>query len=289
MTTNGPDRPASSRAQERFPDTTDAFGELSRMMLSRLSTTIEGDIIPRLMLALDPPSTQDARPASMPTELDDKVDEFVRMTLAHDSATVNRFIASLRAEGVKLSRIYLDLLAPAARRLGALWEEDEVTFTDVTIGVCRLHEVLLEFSRCFDANESAHAAGRNALLVPALGEQHTFGLFLVVEFMRRDGWNCWMGTPANLRDFRKLLRAQSFDVVGISVGADRHLPIASEQIAEARRQCQAGTAIVTGGRPFTEDPGLAVSLGADGTAPDGPAAVRQIAQLCRDTKRKATK
>ena len=71
-----------------------------------------------------------------------------------------------------------------------MWEHDECSFTDVTIGVCRMHQVLLEYSRCFEPPDGPHSQGKNALIVPAPGEQHTFGLFLVVEFLRRDGWHC---------------------------------------------------------------------------------------------------
>ncbi|MEJ2255751.1 MAG: cobalamin B12-binding domain-containing protein [Woeseiaceae bacterium] len=289
MKINGPERPYSSPAQERFSDTEAAFGELSRIMLSRLSSTIEGDIIPRLMLAFDStPDDAQALPSVTPLcdRLEGKVDEFVRLVLEHDPAVAKDYVRALRAEGFGLSSLYLDLLAPAARRLGEMWEEDECSFTDVTIGVCRLHEILLEFSRCFDGNCADDANGMSALIVPALGEQHTFGLFVLLEFLRRGGWNCWSGTPATSRDFRQLLRARSFDVVGVSVAADRHLDAVGEQIAAIRRHCGDDVVVLAGGRPFHAAPDLARELGADGTATDGPAAVRTMTDLCRKMKRK---
>jgi methanogenic corrinoid protein MtbC1 len=292
MTINGPERPCSTPAQERFSDTEATFGDLSRIMLSRLNSTIEGDIIPRLMLAFDSvPASAEATNVRPPMRdgLDASVEEFVRLVLAHDASVAKDFVRALRAEGFGLSRIYLDLLAPAARRLGNMWEDDECTFTDVTIGVCRLHEILLEFSRCFDGDCADTSNGLSALIVPAVGEQHTFGLFVVLEFMRRGGWNCWSGTPGTMRDFRRLLRARTFDVVGISVAADRHLDIVSEQIAEIRRHCPDEVVVVAGGRPFHAAPDLARELGADGTADDGPTAVRTLADLCRKTKRKGPK
>ncbi len=289
MTINGPERPCSSPAQERFSDTETTFGELSRIMLSRLSSTIEGDIIPRLMLAFDSiPAGAETLASATPIHhgLEGRVDEFVRLVLAHEPSVAKDYVKALRAEGFGLSALYLDLLAPAARRLGAMWEEDECSFTDVTIGVCRLHEILLEFSRCFDGDCGDKSNGLSALMVPALGEQHTFGLFVLLEFLRRGGWNCWSGTPSTLRDFRQLLRARTFDVVGVSVAADRHLDAASEQIAAIRRHCPADVVILAGGRPFHSAPELAREIGADGTATDGPAAVRTLTELCRNTKRK---
>ena len=49
-----------------------------------------------------------------------------------------------------LELLFLRLLAPAARRLGELWEGDLCTFTDVTIGLSHLQQVLRELSPVFE-------------------------------------------------------------------------------------------------------------------------------------------
>lgn len=286
MTTNGPDRQPTHSTQESLQSRGSKFGELNRMMLSQLSRTIEGDIIPRLMLAFD--AEQYDRPEATRQDLSDKIEEFVDLVLNLDARMAVEYVNALRAQGIPLSNVYLELLAPAARKLGTMWEEDECSFTDVTIGVCRMHEVLLDFSRCFDAPERRLEPKGTALIVPAIAEQHTLGPFMVVEFLRRDGWNCWTGTPSTRRDFRRLLQARRFDVVGISMAADRHLDALAEQISDIRRLKETeDVAIVVGGRPFLESPELAQRIGADATAADGQEAVNQFNSLRRNAKRKS--
>lgn len=264
----------------------DELAELGRSMLNRLSSTIEGDIIPRLMMAFEGSVSRDSPVAPARTDLADSIDEFVRLVLDHDASVANEYVATLRRDGIPLPALYLDLLAPTARRLGQMWESDECSFVDVTLGLCRMHEVLLEFSRCFDPPEAPMASGRNALIVPAPGEQHTFGLFMVLEFFRRAGWNCYTGTPATTRDFDRLARSQDFAMIGISVSADRHLPAAAEQIARIRRLPNGDQAVVlVGGRAFTEHPERATEIGADAVATDAEDAVRKVRSLCGSTHR----
>ena len=248
-------------------------------MVSRLSRIIEGDIIPRLMLALDSPSST-RNDQAIADRLKDSVDEFVHLVLAHDASVAVRYIGTLRTDGIPLSALYLDLLAPAARRLGELWEQDECSFTDVTIGVCRMNQVLLEFSRCFDATAHSAHGGRNALVLPIPGEQHTFGILMVMEFMRRGGWNCYTGNPPTIREVHKLVRTQEFDVIGLSLSSDKNLDTMRRLVAEIRHGARnANAVILAGGRAFVEDPDLVAAVGADAMATDGPDAVEKLRRL----------
>jgi len=291
MTRSGSSRHPSECAQMSFPGKggsantlpADAgvFNEYGRTVLSTLSQTIEGDIIPRLMLAFDSRRTDIAPPVEAGERLGEAVDEFIQLLLNHDASIATNYVTTLRADGVALSALYLDLLAPAARRLGEMWEEDECSFTDVTIGVCRMHQVLLEFSRCFDAaGIESRSSGNDALIIPVPGEQHTFGLFMVMEFMRRANWNCYSGQPANSQEFEKLVASRDFDLIGISVGATGHIDVARQLIAELRAAARNSDAVVmVGGQAFFDDPDLATRIGADAFAADGQEAVRRAEAL----------
>jgi methanogenic corrinoid protein MtbC1 len=255
------------------------LAKLSGSMLSRLSRTIETELIPRFMLAFE--SDKAARYTASEPRLDDRIDEFVDLVINHDSAVASEYVDALRQQGFPLADIYLDLLGPSARRLGEMWDTDDVSFTEVAVGVCRMHQVLLDFSRCFDPTDSAEAHGRSALIVPTPGEEHTFGLFLVVEFLRRAGWHCWTGTPKTVGDLIDLVQEQSFDAVGLSLSADRNIEQTAHTIADLRRcSKKTGLTIVLGGKLPNEQPELVSRLGADGTAKDGRDAVRVLNELC---------
>ena len=290
MTTKGKGRSSEDHAQEHFPDTgshgnsSDAtpeqsFDQFGRFMVSRLSRIIEGDIIPRLMLALDSPSST-RKDQAIADRLHDSIEEFVHLVISHDASVAVRYISTLRTDGIPLSALYLDLLAPAARRLGEMWEQDECSFTDVTIGVCRMNQVLLEFSRCFDATAGASVGGSNALVVPVPGEQHTFGILMVMEFMRRGGWNCYTGSPPNVREALRLVRTQDFDVIGLSLSADKNIDTMRKLISDIRHGTRnADAVILAGGRAFVEEPDLVAAVGADATAADGKEAVEKLRRI----------
>jgi methanogenic corrinoid protein MtbC1 len=295
MTINRSGRDSSKGKQGSFPDQDNRDGEnsahgddisvLSHSMLNRLSRTIESEIVPRLMMALDARRTPplQSEPADALPELD--VDEFVRLLITHDSPIVSEYVKTLRGAGVPLASIYLDLLGPAARRLGEMWENDECTFTDVTIGVCRMHQVLLEYGRCFEALDATKAQGKCALIVPAPGEQHTFGLFLVVEFLRRDGWHCWTGAPQTMRELHGLARKQHFDAIGLSVSAERNVERLAEIIGSIREHsANPDVKVLLGGHVFSDQAELAQQYGADATASDGRDAVKVLNRICSETR-----
>jgi len=253
--------------------------------LMRLSRTIEGEIIPRLMMLLKPEIVEVDQSQNAPT--DDSplysIEELVQLLLRHDATVAYRYVNALRSGGMALPAIYLDLLAPAARLLGVMWENDECNFTQVTLAVSRMHQVLLQFSPCFCASvATGNETGNTALIVPIPGEQHTFGLFMVTEFFRRAGWNIWSGNPATDDELLGVVRRNSFDLVGYSVAADRQLVRLPEQIRAIRKASMNRTIkVMVGGRAFTDNPDLYREVGADATATDGMDAVKLAAVIVK--------
>ena len=191
--------------------------------MDRLVRTIEGEIVPRLVMARRVPRAPEVvRPEGNlgPDSLD--VNELVRLLLAHDVSVASAYIETVRQRGATLELVCLELLAPAARLLGLMWERDECDFMQVTVGLCRLHQLLRELSPEFRAeDEEAAAQNRNLrriLLVPCPGDQHTFGISLVAQFLRRAGWDVWHEFPAASADILEIVSNHWLAVVGLSVG-----------------------------------------------------------------------
>jgi methanogenic corrinoid protein MtbC1 len=248
-----------------------------------LARSIEGEIIPRLMMLFDHQLTgaAPAPPAHSAPSLSQEVDAFVALVLENDADVVCEYIEQLRENGETLPVVYLNLLAPAARRLGELWESDECSFATVTLGISRMHQVLLRFSPFFCANcsESPDDA-KSVLIIPVPGEQHTFGLMMLVEFFRREGWRVWSGSPRSDEELIGLLESDRFDVIGLSMATDRHLDSVPDLLRSAReRSKNKNIKVIVGGRLFSEQPELADKVGADATAMDGVDAVRLAEQL----------
>jgi methanogenic corrinoid protein MtbC1 len=238
-----------------------------------LARTIEDEIVPRLLL-----SRRDGKHAAdqQPALGDSDVEALAQLLMTQDATVAMAFIETKREHGASLAEVYLGLLAPAARLLGEWWHEDRCSFLDVTLGLCSLHRLLHNLSPRF-VNESANPGnGKRILLVPAPGEQHTFGLIMVVEFFRRSGWEVRFDDSDSIDDLARLVRREWFSVVGVSVGCDARVSSVAQSIRSLRKaSSNRSLGVMVGGPLMTGRPDLVQAMGADATARDGIGAVRQ--------------
>lgn len=243
-----------------------------------LARVIESAILPRLRAPhSDNMSDPGAGRAGIPAGA---ADQFAAAALTDELRGLLDRVDALLASGVPVETVYLDLLAPAARRLGIWWESDACDFFDVTMGLWRLQEVLQALSAFAPWSAPLAATARRALFAPAPGEQHGFGAALVEEFFRRAGWQTWNAPAADAAELETLVAARGYDVIGLTVSVERHLAALPATIAGLRRASRNPDIIVlVGGRVFVVDPGLAARVGADATATDAAAAVDVAEQM----------
>lgn len=232
-------------------------------------TTIESEILPRLMLTF-----QDYTPADHPAIQEVDRLAFIKILLNDSSDDLSNFIAVLSARGVPIKHIFADLLSTTARRLGEMWERDEADFTDVTLGLCRLHEVLRHNSVIGDAAFVRPDPGAPSILLAASGgSQHVFGLLMVAEFFRRDGWRVWSEPGADVAALCEIVKTHDIQLVGLSVFSAVLKETTAGEIKALRASARnEDLRIFVGGAAILEEPELAMEMGADGFALDGAAA-----------------
>lgn len=241
-----------------------------------LARVIEGEIIPRLLMA-----HRDEVPvhaAALNAELDrippGYAERFAAETLREEATTLMVRVEALIARGVTVETMFLHLLAPAARQLGVWWDEDSCDFVDVTMGLWRLQEIVHALAARSPGRAPTPGFDRRALFSPLPGEQHGFGTLLVEEFFRRSGWTTWSAAPTITPELIGLTAGRVFELVGLTVSLDRNIEMISGVIRAIRSTSRnPRLAIMVGGRVFSERPELAAQVGADGTAADGLSAV----------------
>jgi MerR family transcriptional regulator, light-induced transcriptional regulator len=257
----------------------------ARERMARIVRTIEQDIIPRLVQA-HRPAMELVAAAEPPRVAHADVLGFVQAVLAPDDGGWQALTDRLLAQGMAVGDIYLHLLAPAAQELGRMWDEDLCSFTDVTVAVGRIQRVLRALSPAFGQEVDHPQNGRRVLLVPAPGEQHTFGLAIVAEFFRRAGWEVVGDSEARTADPAALVRSEWFDVIGISVGSDARLDWLKSGIGAIRNASRnRGIGVLVGGPSFAADLARVREVGADGTASDGAHAPVMAEQLLAERLR----
>jgi MerR family transcriptional regulator, light-induced transcriptional regulator len=239
----------------------------AKRRVSSLARTIETEILPRLVKQHRPLEPEGATAVSAA-----ELQAMVHALVDDSEARVAALVQQLRGRGVSVAALYLDLLAPAARALGELWEQDRVDFADVTVALGRLQVLLRQLSPDFGSEVEHPRHGRRVLLTQPDTEQHMFGLSMVAEFFRRDGWDVLGGVAGVGIDATAWARRDWFDVVGFSIGSELSLPWLRDTIAQVRKVSRNGAVVVLVGGPiFSLHPAWAAEVGADATT-DGRSA-----------------
>lgn len=244
----------------------------------RLTRIIETEIVPRLLIAHRPP-VREAEVETIGPAQDDVI-ELARLSVEGETEDAIALVARLRQSGIALESIYLNLLTPAARLLGRLWEEDRCSFLEVTIGLGRLQQIVHHFGADFFTAADAEGCGLSAMLATMPDEQHRFGISILEEFLSRDGWDVQnlSGSPA--AELRTAVHDDWYDMIGLSASCDAQLPKLAMLVRSLRdASCNRRALIMVGGRAVHDDPEIVRQLGADLTATDGKEAVTRARAL----------
>lgn len=246
-----------------------------------LAQVVETEIIPRLMLA----HRSERAPRGLPARLSgtDDIGRLGALLLLPEDRDVLAEIRGLIAEGMALEEVLTGLLAPTARHIGRLWEEDVCDFVQVTTAMARLRRLVHDLETLSLDPRPVDPASRRVLLVPAPGETHTFGLTLAAHFFAEAGWEVTTSFDPHLVDVLERLRAEWFDVIGLSLACDVCLDRLVAAVPVLRRASRnRDLQVIVGGPAFHGRPDRIRLVGADAIvddARDAPGIVQSLLDL----------
>jgi methanogenic corrinoid protein MtbC1 len=244
-----------------------------------IALTVENEVIPRLLQACQQ-HRADAAQAASKTVMNDAVTALTEILLSGSQSEAAEFVEKMQAAGASRKSLFLNLLTPAARCLGEMWEDDRCDFVEVSVGTLRLANVVRLVSRAFEAEASPVQAGPRALLVQAPGEQHGLGIAMVASFFRRAGWHVQTDPVKDSEALVDIVRQEWFSLVGISVACTSRVDGLAADIRAIRAASRnPAIGIMVGGATFIEHPQLVARIGADCTAADASLAVAQANRL----------
>ena len=231
--------------------------------LESLVKTIEGNILPIII--------EQHLESSIPQELplkaiidDETISELTNLVLQKDARALVNYVKEIHASGTSLEDVYLLLLTPVARKLGKMWEEDESSFTEVTIALWRIKQLMYDLSPLFQQYAEHNKTGSSIMLVPLPGSQHNLGLFMVSEFFARAGWRIWGELAATEDEIIRMATNDWFDIIGLSASVREQFPQLKELIKKIRAKSKnAHVGIIIGSPVFNQFPELVDDLGAD--------------------------
>lgn len=202
------------------------------------------------------------------------VEEFTSLSISGDAHALLNFADRCLANGCSVETIYVELLAPAARRLGEFWEEDSEDFVGVTMGLWRIQEILRELTLRIPPKSRPGHGMRSALFSPMPGEQHSLGTLMVAECFQRAGWDTDVLIEPTQSELTGKFANRHYDLIGLTVSCDCSSGSLGSLVSTIRAvSSNPGIRILVGGRVISEQPDLFDECGADATANDATSAV----------------
>ncbi len=241
-----------------------------------LSLLLENLVIPQLIAGGKNAQIITSQSPKEPERHIDEVmiDQFARLSIEEDTRSLIEFVDRRLDAGNTTESLFVDLLAPAARRLGQYWEDDSGDFVDVTMGLWRIQEVLRELTQRMPPDVRSGHGARRALFSTMPGEQHSFGTLMVAECFERAGWETEVLIEPTQAEIVEKAAKVNFDLIGLTVSCDcptatlRSLVQSIKSVSDNPH-----VRILLGGRVINEAPELVGQCGADATAIDALSAV----------------
>lgn len=153
-----------------------------------------------------------------------RLEQFCDVLLQPFPAKALAFAAALQAEGVTPQVLRYGYFAAAARLLGERWDQDKVTFMEVTVATGHLYALLRSVRSDPQEHYSAIHRTRNALFASVPGERHTLGIVLAADTFRDHGWDIDLQISENHDSLVNYIEGARPAVIGLSLSTKERLP-----------------------------------------------------------------
>lgn len=196
------------------------------------------------------------------------LDRYMSAIRAGDRRRAIQEVDDARAGGLDIRTIYLDVLQPALRMIGQLWQENALTVAEEHLATAITQSAML---RVYADLRMPEADGPILIAACADTERHEIGLRMLCDFLDVRGWETvFLGASVPAEGLIEMVRQRAPDAIALSASILPHLPQVRSTISQIREAVgeERQPTIIVGGRPFLERPHLAETMGADLTASD---------------------
>lgn len=154
---------------------------------------------------------------------DEEIDRITQLLLSTEDGAFELAITVLKTHGVSINYIVLDLIPTIARRLGKQWEDDTLSFAEVSIGTSKLERVIHKLDYLFQVTQ-LEKRGNHSILISVFPEsQHSLGTLILSNYFIHSGWRVYRPENNSLKSISRELEFNNHDAIAISVSCDEQL------------------------------------------------------------------
>lgn len=196
-------------------------------------------------------ATPQARRDHAPNALDEEeINRIADLLLNAEEDAFEYAIKTHKAHGVPIDYIVLDLIPEIARKLGKHWEEDSLSFADVSIGVNKLERVIYKLDYLFQANQLERQQNKSIFVSGCPGSQHSLGTLIFTNFLTFSGWQVHRPNKVNIDCMVEGVESKNHQALAISVATNEQLEQLPSLISLLRQKSKNPKIIVLIGGPL---------------------------------------
>jgi len=149
---------------------------------------------------------------------DGVIDAFCGMLIAGEFAAAESLVRRLTARRQNYAKIADGLLSEAARRLGRRWEEDTLSFADVSIAISQIFRLNQTFRQ--RNVPLVRGSDRLALFASIPGQPHNLGLVLAAEAFRGEGMQVDLRLDTPSREIVEIAQRVRPTLIGLTISRE---------------------------------------------------------------------
>lgn len=207
-----------------------------------------------------------------------EIEALTAALLSDDRTAASEYVLHAQARGIGQDVLCLSYLAVAAGRLGEMWDQDRVSFLQVTVAVGRIYALMRSLRRSMPA--PILTDGRTATFVSVPGEDHTLGVAMAAELLRTKGWDIRLLLGLGHNRLVDELAADQPRLLGISTSGRRSVASLTRLLV-ALRLSMPGVRILVCGHVDPLDVEIIGISGADSVAIGFEAAAAELERLAQ--------
>lgn len=203
---------------EIFARTASLFAQKRSAFAPDAVEALAGDVLRRLASSTKPHDQFDISAIS-----DDSIEAFCAALVRPQSDPARQFIEDRRAEGITRMGVYLGYICAAARRLGEGWDNEQLSFIDVTIGTGHLYALMRALRAERSSARMEFDARRCALFATVPGEDHGIGITVAADLFRENGWDIDLQIGTSHDDLIARAEGTQPAIIGLSLSTEGRL------------------------------------------------------------------
>lgn len=264
--------PIDNMDSRAYADADEAFRLATQHLPGDLIANLAQEVVRRLSFRMPALTPLPGYPSS------EEVDRFTEALLSDEEDAADAFVVQARREGVEMEAIYLGYLAGASRRLGQMWEEDQLSFVAVSLGTGRLYRIIRGLRHAIAPVLLEGRQQTPALFVLTPDETHTLGIEMAADLFRRDGGDADVCVGQTHDEILSLAETRHYGVIVLVAHSDRVIP-QLVQLSVALRIMQPLTPFALAGNLVDSNPEVAKMVEAELVVADIRSAIQDLRRI----------